>query len=71
MIWRKCTKLRENRLRLRQRSRRLLYRLWGAKEPRESKDSVEVEDRVIYRLADNEVVGITIIDFKTRTLKPK
>jgi len=47
----------------------VLYISFG--EPRESKDSVEVEDGVIYRLADNEVVGITIIDFKSRTLKPK
>jgi len=46
-----------------------LYISFG--EPREAKDSVEVEDGVIYRLADNEVVGITITDFKTRTLKPK
>jgi len=47
----------------------VLYISFG--EPREAKDSVEVEDGVIYRLADNEVVGITITDFKTRTLKPK
>jgi len=47
----------------------VLYISFG--EPREAKDSVEVEDGVIYRLADNEVVGITITDFKTRILKPK
>lgn len=45
----------------------VLYMSFG--EPREAKDSVEVEDGVIYRIADNEVVGITIIDFKARTLK--
>jgi len=47
----------------------VLYISFG--EPREAKDSVEVEDGVIYRLADNEVIGITITDFKARTLKPK
>jgi len=45
----------------------VLYMIFG--KPREAKDSVEVEDGVIYRIADNEVVGITIIDFKARTLK--
>jgi uncharacterized protein YuzE len=41
----------------------------GFGEPREAKDSVEVEDGVVYRIAGNEVVGITITDFKSRTLK--
>jgi len=45
----------------------VLYISFG--KPREAKDSVEVEDGVIYRIADNEVVGITITDFKTRTIK--
>jgi uncharacterized protein YuzE len=45
----------------------VLYMSFG--EPREAKDSVEVEDGVIYRITDNEVVGITIINFKARTLK--
>ena len=45
----------------------VLYMSFG--EPREAKDSVEVEDGVIYRIADNEVVGITITDFKARTIK--
>jgi len=45
----------------------VLYMSFG--EPREAEDSVEVEDGVIYRIADNEVVGITIIDFKARTSK--
>jgi len=45
----------------------VLYVSFG--EPREAKDSVEVEDGVVYRIADNEVVGITITDFKARTLK--
>jgi len=45
----------------------VLYISFG--KPREAKDSVEVEDGIIYRIADNEVVGITIADFKTRTLK--
>jgi len=45
----------------------VLYMSFG--KPREAKDSIEVEDGVIYRIADNEVVGITIIDFKARTSK--
>jgi uncharacterized protein YuzE len=45
----------------------VLYTSFG--KPREAKDSVEVEDGVIYRIADNEIVGITITGFKTRTLK--
>jgi len=45
----------------------VLYISFG--KPREAQDSVEVEDGVIYRIADNEVIGITITDFKTRTLK--
>ncbi len=44
----------------------VLYMSFG--EPREAKDSVEVEDGIIYRIADNEVIGITITDFKARTL---
>ncbi len=45
----------------------VLYISFG--NPREAKDSVEVEDGVIYRITDNEVVGITITDFKARTHK--
>ena len=45
----------------------VLYISFG--KPREAKDSVEVEDGVIYRIADNEVIGITIVDFRARTLK--
>jgi len=45
----------------------VLYISFG--KPREAKDSIEVEDGIIYRIADNEVVGITITDFKARTLK--
>ena len=45
----------------------VLYISFG--KPREAKNTVEVEDGVIYRITDNEVVGITITDFKTRTLK--
>ena len=45
----------------------VLYISFG--KPREAKDNVEVEDGVVYRIADNEVIGITIIDFKARTLK--
>jgi len=45
----------------------VLYISFG--KPREAKDSVEVEDGVVYKLADNEVVGITITDFKARTQK--
>jgi len=45
----------------------VLYISFG--EPREAKDSVEVEDGIVYRIADNEVIGITITDFKARTLK--
>lgn len=44
-----------------------LYISFG--NPREAEDSVEVEDGVIYRIANNEVVGITITDFKARTHK--
>jgi len=43
----------------------VLYISFG--EPREAKDSIEVEDGGIYRIADNEIVGITITDFKART----
>ncbi len=45
----------------------VLYISFG--KPREAKDSVEVEDGVIYRIAEDEIVGITITNFKTRTLK--
>ena len=45
----------------------VLYISFG--KPREARDSIEVEDGVIYRIADNEVVGITITNFKARTLK--
>jgi uncharacterized protein YuzE len=45
----------------------VLYISFG--KPREAKDSVEVEDGIIYRIAGNEVVGITITDFKSRTLE--
>jgi len=38
----------------------VLYISFG--EPREAKDSVE--DGVIYRITDNELIGITITDFK-------
>ncbi|MBS7611271.1 DUF2283 domain-containing protein [Candidatus Bathyarchaeota archaeon] len=45
----------------------VLYISFG--EPRKAQDSVEVEDGIIYRIADNEIVGITITHFKARTLK--
>ncbi len=45
----------------------VLYMSFG--KPREAKDSVEVEDGIIYRITDNEVVGITITSFKARALK--
>lgn len=45
----------------------VLYMSFG--KPREAKDSVEVEDGVIYRISDNEIIGITITDFKMRTIK--
>jgi len=45
----------------------VLYMSFG--KPRIARDSIEVEDGVIYRIADNEIVGITITDFKARTLK--
>ena len=45
----------------------VLYLSFG--EPREALDSVEVEDGVVYRILDNEIVGITIMDFRSRTLK--
>ena len=45
----------------------VLYISFG--KPREAQDSVEVEDGIIYRIADNEIVGITITHFKARILK--
>jgi uncharacterized protein YuzE len=45
----------------------VLYISFG--KPRQAQDSVEVEDGIIYRIADNEIVGITITNFKARTLK--
>ena len=45
----------------------VLYISFG--KPREAEDTLEVEDGVIYRITDNEVIGITITDFKTRTKK--
>ncbi|MFQ6094855.1 MAG: DUF2283 domain-containing protein [Candidatus Bathyarchaeia archaeon] len=45
----------------------VLYMSFG--KPREAKDSVEVADGVIYRILDDEIVGITITDFKARTLR--
>jgi uncharacterized protein YuzE len=45
----------------------VLYMSFG--KPREAKDSVEVEDGVIYRIADKEIIGITITNFKARTIK--
>lgn len=45
----------------------VLYISFG--KPREARDSIEVDDGVVYRIADNEVVGITITGFKARTLK--
>ena len=45
----------------------VLYISFG--KPREAKDSVEVEDGIIHRIADNEIIGITITDFKARTHK--
>jgi len=45
----------------------VLYLSFG--EPREALDSVEVEDGVVYRILGDEIVGITIMDFRSRTLK--
>jgi uncharacterized protein YuzE len=45
----------------------VLYISFG--KPRQAQDSVEVEDGIIYRIADNEIVGITITNFKARTIK--
>jgi uncharacterized protein YuzE len=45
----------------------VLYISFG--KPRQAQDSVEVEDGIIYRIADNEIVGITITNFKARTVK--
>jgi uncharacterized protein YuzE len=47
----------------------VLYISFG--KPRQAKDSVEVEDGVIYRITDNEIVGITITNLKARTLSSK
>ncbi|MGC8849868.1 MAG: DUF2283 domain-containing protein [Candidatus Bathyarchaeia archaeon] len=45
----------------------VLYISFG--KPKEAEDSIEIEDGVIYRIVDNEIMGITITNFKTRTLK--
>jgi len=45
----------------------VLYISFG--KPREVKGSVEIEDGVIYRVANNEILGITITNFKSRTPK--
>jgi len=47
----------------------VLYLSFG--KPREAEDSIEVEDGVIYRIVDNEIVGITVTSFKSKakTLK--
>ncbi|MEM0095427.1 MAG: DUF2283 domain-containing protein [Candidatus Bathyarchaeia archaeon] len=45
----------------------VLYISFG--KPRQAQDSVEVEDGIIYRIADNEIVGITITNFKARAHK--
>jgi len=45
----------------------VLYISFG--KPKEAQDSIEIEDGIIYRIADNEIVGITITHFKARTLK--
>ncbi|MEM3730446.1 MAG: DUF2283 domain-containing protein [Candidatus Bathyarchaeia archaeon] len=45
----------------------VLYISFG--KPRQAQDSIEVEDGIIYRIADNEIVGITITNFKARALK--
>ena len=44
----------------------VLYISFG--KPKEAQDSIEIEDGIIYRIADNEIVGITITHFKDRTL---
>jgi len=45
----------------------VLYISFG--KPRQAQDSVEIEDGIIYRIANNEIVGITITNFKARTNK--
>lgn len=45
----------------------MLYISFG--KPRKANDSIEIENGVVYRIADNEVVGITITNFKARTNK--
>jgi len=47
----------------------VLYISFG--EPREAEDTVEVEDGIIYRVINKEVIGITITDFKSRALKAR
>ena len=47
----------------------VLYISFG--KPREAKDTVEVENGVIYRVINKEVVGITITNFKSRALKAR
>jgi len=38
----------------------------SSSEPKEAEDSVQVEDGIIYRLAGDEIVGITITHLKNR-----
>ena len=45
----------------------VLYISFG--KPKEAQNSIEIEDGIIYRIANNEIVGITITHFKARTLK--
>jgi uncharacterized protein YuzE len=47
----------------------VLYLSFG--KPREADDSVEVKEGVIYRIADNEIVGIATTNFtsKAETVK--
>lgn len=44
----------------------VLYMSFG--KPREAKDSVEIEDGIIYGLADNEVIGIIITNFQKQNI---
>lgn len=47
----------------------VLYLSFG--EPREAADSMEVEDGIVYRISNNEVVGITVTNFNTRVQKTR
>lgn len=47
----------------------VLYMSFG--EPREATDSIEVEDGIVFRIRGSEVVGITVMNFKSKASSSK